>query len=242
MNVPDLEKFIPSLDLISHLGLYLLAYVALAVLLVSVLKAKFKIKTAYSRKIYHFLIFTAAAVLQVLYGLPAAVLMGLIVSLWVIFAVLKGQNSFFYLALAREKDEPHANKFILIPLFATAIGGVLSNLFFPGFAFLGYLVGGWGDAIGEPVGSKWGKHPYQVPTLFGVKATRTYEGSLAIFIISALICFLIYRFYGYQLQSAIVYAMVCAFVATLVEAFSSHGLDNLTMQLSAAAASYYLLT
>jgi len=38
---------------------------------------------------------------------------------------------------------------------------------------------GWGDAVGEPVGTRFGRHPYRVPSLAGVPATRTLEGSLA---------------------------------------------------------------
>ena len=55
----------------------------------------------------------------------------------------------------------------------TAIGGVLCNLLFPRYAYIGYLVCGWGDAVGEPIGMRWGKHRYNVPSMRGVPAQRS---------------------------------------------------------------------
>jgi len=238
----SIEKFIPSVSFIQSYAVWIVLYIAIIAFLVGFLKVKFKVRTAYTRKLFHFFIFTAAAVLQFLYGLQATVLFGGSVMLLILFAVLKGEKNSLYQALARESDQPYSTRFIVLPLLATAAGGVLSNVFFPAFAFVGYLVGGWGDAIGEPVGSKWGKHKYQVPTLFGVKATRSLEGSLAVFLVSTLICFGVFSFLSYTTHTALLYALIVAFCATLTEAFSSHGLDNLTMQFVTAMVSTYLLT
>lgn len=238
----SIEKFIPATSFVQSYAIWILIYIIAVAVLAAVLKVKFNVRTAFTRKIFHFLIFTAAAVLQIIYGLQATVLFGSIVFVLVIYAVWRSERNGLYKALARESDKPYATRFILIPLFATAIGGVLSNVFFPAFAFVGYLVGGWGDAIGEPVGSRWGKHKYQVPTLFGVKTTRSIEGSAAVFLLSTLICFGVFSFLSYPSTTAFVYALIVAFCATVTEAFSSHGLDNLTIQFVAAMVSFYLLT
>lgn len=238
----SIEKFIPSASFIQSYAVWIVLYIAIIAFLVGFLKVKLNVRTAYTRKLFHFFIFTAAAILQFLYGLQATVVFGVSVVLLILFAVLKGQHNGLYKALARDSDQPYATRFIVLPLLATAAGGVLSNVFFPAFAFVGYLVGGWGDAIGEPVGSKWGKHKYKVPTLFGVKATRSFEGSLAVFIVSAFICFGVFSFLSYTTHTALIYALIVAFCATLTEAFSSHGLDNLTMQFVTAMVSTYLLT
>ncbi len=237
-----IEKFIPSTSFIQSYSVWILIYIAIVAFLTGFLKVKFKVRTAYTRKLFHFFVFTAAAILQVLLGLQATVVFGVFVVLVVFFAVIKGKENALYKALARESDEPYATRFIVLPLLATAAGGVLSNIFFPAFAFIGYLVGGWGDAIGEPVGSRWGKHKYRVPTLFGVKATRSLEGSLAVFLVCALICYGVFSFLSYSTPTALIYALTVAFCATLTEAFSSHGLDNLTMQFVTAMVSFYLLT
>jgi len=136
-----------------------------------------------------------------------------------------------------ETDVPHQKKFIILPLLATATGGIISNIFFPGTAYIGYFVGGWGDAIGEPVGTRWGKHRYTVPTLFGVRATRSLEGSTAVMLLSALIaafCLYYTPAFNLSLGTSLLYGLICGLAAASVEAISSHGLDNLTMQVCAA--------
>lgn len=235
------SDFLPSLDQLLTVVPIAIVITLLAILLVSVLKKKYEMRTAYTRKIFHFIIFTSAAILQYYLGLQATVIFGSVVSIAVLYSVFKGDGDYFYESLARPKDAPHRSKFIIIPLFSTALGGVVSNVFFPQTAFIGYLVGGWGDAIGEPVGSKWGKHPYNVPTLFGVPATRTLEGSLAVATVSFLVCIPAMLSFGIALYSVLLYALITAIVAMLVEAVSSHGTDNFTVQIAAAALSYYLL-
>jgi phytol kinase len=206
------------------------------------LRVKKDLRVPYTRKIFHFLIFSLAGILQYRYGLQAVSLLGAFVFLMVVLAVLAGDRIWFYQALARPNDAPHQKKFIILPLLATAMGGVLSNIFFPQTAFIGYFVGGWGDAVGEPVGSKWGKHKYTVPTLFGVKATRSIEGSTAVFLVSSIIsAYFILQITSIQLLPALAIALLCGLAAALVEAISSHGLDNLTIQLTAAGVLHYLI-
>ena len=197
-------------------------------------------RIGYTRKIFHLCIFTAAGVAQLLWGLPVVVVFGTAISLLVLWAVLQGENSHFYRALARPSDAPQEKLFILIPLFTTAAGGVLANVFFGQWAAIGYLVGGWGDAIGEPVGSKWGKHRYKVPSMAGFAATRSLEGSSAVFLVSAVVAFMGLQVLGFGWQIAAGYALLIALASTAVEAISTHGLDNLTIQLAAAGVAYWL--
>jgi phytol kinase len=197
-------------------------------------------RVGYTRKLFHFFIFTAAGLLQLRWGLPVVVVFGTAISLLVLWAVYRGPKSPFYLALARPSDAPKERLFILIPLLTTAVGGVLANLFFGQWAAIGYLVGGWGDAIGEPVGSRWGRHRYNVPSMAGVAATRSLEGSAAVFVVSAGVAFLGLQAQGIPLHTAIPWALLIAGAATGVEAISTHGLDNLTIQLAAAGTAYWL--
>lgn len=229
---------------IQHLPFYIsisLPVVLFATVLVSWLKKKYRIKTPYTRKIFHFIIFTSSGIFQYLYGLSAVLVFGSIVFGMVLIALYKSDGFSFYEALARPTDAPHRSKFIVLPLFATAIGGLLSNVFFGQFAFIGYLVGGWGDAIGEPVGTKWGKHKYSVPTLFGVRAYRSYEGSFAVFLVSYLALILSFLLLGKTLIWSLLIGLLVAIICTLTEAFSSHGLDNLTVQLMASALAYFFI-
>lgn len=197
---------------------------------VSVLRDR-GVRVAYTRKIFHFLIFTTAAVVHSVWDLGGTVVFGSVVAGMVLAAVLKGDGHPFYEALARDKDRPRRTLFIVVPLVTTAVGGLASALITGPFAVVGYLAAGWGDAVGEPVGARWGKRPYRVPSLAGVEATRTLEGSLAVFAVSTLASALGLATLGFA-DVAWWAGPLCGLVAAGVEAVSNHGLDNLTVQVA----------
>jgi phytol kinase len=151
--------------------------------------------------------------------------------------VFHGPQDPFFLALARPRDEPHRRTFILVPLVTTALGGVITNVLFARYAYIGYLVCGWGDAVGEPVGTRWGRHKYRVPSMLGVPAHRSWEGSAAVFVVGSVAAIV-----GLQAASAgsVAHAaflgVAAGLVAAAVEAVSTHGLDNLTIQVAVAGA------
>jgi phytol kinase len=237
-----LTRALPSKQLIILTGPLIFIYVLLVALLVCYLKKYRQVRTPYTRKIFHFLIFTTAGIFQVRFGLPLVVLFGSIVSLFVWAAVLVGEGFVFYEALARETDRPHRTLFVLVPLATTALGGVLINLFFPQFAFIGYLVGGWGDAVGEPVGTRWGRHRYAVPSLMGVAAQRSLEGSAAVAVVSTSVAFAGLYLLQYPVSVALVTALLCGLGSAAVEAVSNHGLDNLTIQVAGAGIATLVLS
>lgn len=236
-----LAPFIPSAEQLLISAPIALIIVFLAGRLAAFLRISKNWKVAYTRKTFHFIIFSSASLLQAWLGLGAVVVFGSLTSLAVLWAVYQGERSGLYLALARPKDAPQEELFILVPLVTTALGGVLSNLFFGSFAIIGYLVGGWGDAVGEPVGARFGKHPYRVPSLAGVKAERSLEGSLAVFLVGSLVAIPGLSLLGVNDQ-LIWYALACGAAGALVEAVSTHGLDNLTIQLAASATAWALLS
>ncbi len=236
-----IERALPSAKLTIILVPLSFFYALLAAMYVGRLKKINEVRTPYTRKIFHFLIFTMASVVQLTAGLAGVMIFGSVTALCVLYAVMRGQGFPFYEAMARPTDEPHRSFYILVPLLTTALGGVISNLFFIKFAYIGYLVGGWGDAIGEPVGSRWGKHRYKVPSLLGVNATRSLEGSLAVFSVSFLAAVLGLTLGGFALPSALACAALCAVAGALVESVSTHGLDNLTIQVTAAGVAAWML-
>jgi phytol kinase len=237
-----IERFLPGGEILRSLFIPILLVSLFAALLSAWMKKK-GIRTPYTRKTFHFVIFSLAGILQYRYGLKAVTLLGIIVFIMVVVAVIYGYKTWFFRALARETDAPHEKKFIILPLLATATGGVISNIFFPGTAYIGYFVGGWGDAIGEPVGTRWGRHKYTVPTLFGVRATRSIEGSTAVMLLStaiATICLL--QITPFSFATCLLYGAICGLAAAVVEAASSHGLDNLTIQVCASGVLHYLVS
>lgn len=161
---------------------------------------------------------------------------GSIVALIVLFAVWRGAGYVFYEALARPGDAPRGTLFIVVPLVTTALGGVLSNLIVPAWAWVGYLVAGWGDAVGEPVGARWGRHRYRVPSLAGVPATRSWEGSAAVLVVGAAAAVIGGLLAGFEAGVALRIGMAAGIAGALVEAVSNHGLDNLTVQVAASMA------
>ena len=235
-----LAPFLPAPDLVAWLAPVALIYAAGAAALAGYLRARRGVRTPYTRKIFHFIIFTAAGALQIRFGLPAVVIFGSITSALVLYAVWRGDGFAFYEAMARPTDAPRRTLFILIPLVTTALGGVLSNLFFPAWAFVGYLVCGWGDAVGEPVGTRWGRHRYSVPSMLGVPSTRSLEGSLAVFAAGTLATAIALGAMDLAAPSILLIAVGAGAAGALIEAISTHGLDNLTVQVAASAAAALL--
>lgn len=206
------------------------------------LRTQQNLPVAYTRKLFHVAIFTTAGIMHLWGGLSRVLIFGTTVFLYILFVVMKNDSYPPYRALAREKDAPHETLFILIPLITTALGGVVTNLFFLRYAYVGYIVSGWGDAVGEPVGARWGKHRYHVPSLAGVPAERSWEGSLAVMFMGTAGAAIALNIDNIDPVTALGTGLACGIVGALVEAISNHGLDNLTVQIAAAATAYLLLT
>ena len=216
-------------------------YLAFVSWLVGHLRVNRHVRTAYTRKIFHFLVFTAVSVVHLIWRLPGVTVFGIVATLLIIYAVGRAEGFGLYEALARPADAPHRTLFIIVPLVTTALGGIATNSFFPAYAYVGYLVCGWGDAVGEPVGSRWGKHQYRVPSLAGVPAQRSIEGSAAVFIVGSVAAVIGLIAGGLITPTALAVGVACGAAGALVEAFSTHGLDNFTTQVAAAAVAGLLL-
>ena len=231
-----LDAWLPTVRQLLVAGPLFLGAAAAAGHVAGRLRVRHGVRTAYTRKVFHFLIFTGAGAVHYAGGRPLVVLYGAVVALWVVQAVARGDGYPFYEALARSSDAPRRSTFVLVPLATTAAGGVLANLLFPGGAVIGYLVCGWGDAMGEPVGARWGRHRYRVPSFAGVAAERSLEGSAAVLAAGAVAAAAGGVLLGASPVRAVTLGMACGAVGAAVEAVSTHGADNLTVQVAAAAA------
>jgi phytol kinase len=193
--------------------------------------------TAYTRKLFHLLIFTLAALVYLARGLAELDALGIGVAAAVLLAVARGAGDPFYEALARESDAPRRSFFVLLPLVTTALGGLAAALSAGDAAAVGYLVAGWADGVGEPAGRRFGRHPYRVPGLFGVRSVRTLEGSAAVALVAWLTGALALAWaLGAGAPRALAGGLAIALVTGAVEAVSPHGLDNLTTIWAAALA------
>lgn len=197
------------------------------------LKMRKGYRTGYTRKVFHVLIFTTVVVIQSIWGTPLVCLFGGMCTLVLLYAIWRGPGNLLYEAIAREKDEPHRTHYITVAYLTTLIGGLVSNILFGHMAVVGYLVTGLGDAAGEPVGTKFGKHTYRVPSLTSVKAIRSWEGSAAVFVMSAAAiaaAIAILPELSFS-DSSFAVILLLGIVSAGVEAVSPHGWDNATMQI-----------
>lgn len=93
---------------------------------------------------------------------------------------------------------------------------------------IGILIMGWGDGLAAVVGKRWGTRPL---TIFGAK--RSWQGSLTMFVVSFVVCFVILSIH--DPARAVVASLVVAAGATLAEAVTPLGFDNLTVPLASSA-------
>jgi len=234
------QRFLPDARTLALVAPAAALYALIAATIAARLRAG-GMRAPYTRKVFHFLIFTLAVVVHVVFGAPGVAVYGSIVAAAVVYATVRGDGFPFYEALARPSDAPQRTLFVLVPLVTTALGGVLANVLFGDFAVVGYLVAGWGDAVGEPVGTRWGRHRYRVPSLAGVPATRSIEGSGAVLLCGAAAAVIVLLVRGYGMPTALGVGLACGVAGALIEAVSTHGLDNLTVQLAGAATAALLL-
>lgn len=194
-----------------------------------------------SRKVFHAAIFSGAVPAQLLQGFWGVMVYGSVVALIVLVAYWQGPGSAFYDGLARPSDGRQSHRSILVPLLATALGGLLSTLLVGSFAVVGYLVCGWGDAVGEPVGERWGRHRYSTPLASRCTRTRSLEGSVAVFLAGSLGALMAILLLGYPLSSAIWIAFACGGIGAIVEGLSGPETDNLWVQLGPALLAWWVL-
>lgn len=238
MWTPSLPPLFTTLWLGPCLALYTVAAGALS----AWLKARRGLRTGDTRKVFHFAIFTAAALLGRALGIEAVNLLGGVVAGYVVVVLAVGDGNPFYESLAREGDAPRRSLHIVLPFLATAAGGVTSSALFGPHAVVGFAVTGFADAVGEPVGIRWGKHRYRVPTFGrGVKSERSIEGSAAVLVSAfAAAAVVLSTVPGDAagvppgLPRTLLVAITIALVVAVVEAVSPHGLDNFTLQIATA--------
>src|SRR5688572_20569205 len=134
---PWIEPLTPTPGLVLRVAPVAAVYGALAAYAVSHLHARRGVRTPYTRKLFHFAIFTMAGVVHLTWGTAGVVVYGSVVALLVCWALLRGEGYPFYEALARPSDRPRRTLFIVVPLATTALGGVGANLLTPSLAFVG---------------------------------------------------------------------------------------------------------
>ena len=159
-------------------------------------------------------------------GIAASVLCSAIALLSYKFPLLPGINSV-------------GRKSLGTFFYAVSIG-VLMALFwqeYPQYTALGILVMAWGDGLAALIGIRFGWHPFLI---WGMK--KSWEGTLAMFGVSAAVSFMILVNTSGNLGWAALVAIAVGFLATVLESFSKWGIDNLTVPVGSGIAAFWLMS
>jgi phytol kinase len=237
-----ISRMIPSLETILLVTPISLPVIIAIAYISGFLKMKKGIKTNYTRKLFHFTIFSTAGLVGLFFGFSGTIVFGSWAGIFILLILYLGDGNIFYEGMAREQDEPHRSFYILVPFLSTAIAGLLDNFLFGQVALVGYLVAGWGDAAGEPIGVRFGKHKYRVPSRKNVVCYRSIEGSAAVFSVSTFASYIVLSLaLEYSPFISIIGAFAAGLATALVEAFSPHGVDNFTTQFTSCLAAFSVL-
>jgi len=102
---------------------------------------------------------------------------------------------------------------------------------------MGILAMSYGDGLASLIGIKYGKRKY---TIF--KDTKSYVGSLAMFVCTFLLLIIALLFYAIPVTNRVaVYLLCMAGVATIIEGATPLGLDNLSVPFVAALMYWFFL-
>jgi phytol kinase len=115
-------------------------------------------------------------------------------------------------------------------LFYAISMGILAACFWlnnPQYAVIGILVMAWGDGMAAIIGQRFGRHQYQIG-----EVTKSWEGSLAMAGSALIVTGVILLVTAGNSWQTWTITVVVAFVATIAEAFSKLGVDNLTVPLA----------
>jgi len=102
---------------------------------------------------------------------------------------------------------------------------------------MGILAMSYGDGLASLIGIKYGKRKYCV-----FKDTKSYVGSIAMFVCTFLLLVIALLFYAEPVTTRVaVYLLCMAGVATIVEGITPLGLDNLSVPFVAALMYWFFL-
>ncbi len=159
-------------------------------------------------------------------GIGASILASIVTFLSYRFPILPGINSV-------------GRKSLGTFFYAVSIGILIAwfwTINRPQYAALGILVMAWGDGLAALVGQRFGKHPYNI-----WENKKSWEGSGTMALVSLIVSGLIFLSVNGNNWQTWVVSLSVALVATILEAFSVYGIDNLTVPLGSAALGFFLI-
>ncbi len=202
--------------------------------------ARWHIRVNYTRKLNHFAVFFIPMYVDTLYPWdrhdPAALAATFVIGLLILgmYTAPVRQRSGFVATCFRAFDRPEDRPYTLLWLSTQVIAGFIVLLPFAAWLirngyepllFIPILINTIGDGLAEPVGVRYGRHPYRVRALFTTRRyQRTLEGSACVLLTGFAV---IIAYGGWFTPTQFLAAMlVIPLGMTLAEAFSPHTWDT----------------
>ena len=223
-------------DTLKSLGVFLACVIPALIVLVPVRRFT-SVPSFVFRKLLHIMAFTfAALMIWTCDGWPAAVLAPLIAAAAIFPVLTVFQRRPWYAHMLVQKSPGEVRRSMVMIFFATAaVAAVAWGVFGKKLlAAAAILMWGVGDGAAALVGIPFGKHKVH---LRGTDGKKSWEGSLAMLLVSAL-CGTLVLFLrgGYALSRALGTALFAAFAGAAAELFSPGEYDTLTVPAAVTAA------
>ena len=198
-----------------------------------------------TRKMFHLVITLSIFPLLKLFSAWYVAVLAVIGFALILYPILKlVEHSSFYKRIAVERQGGEfRNSLIIVQLSIALLIFVFWGLLGIEWQYIvvvAVLAWGFGDAAAALVGKSFGRRRIQHSRIAG---TKTYEGTLAMFIVTGLTSFFTLLVYaGQSWQVSLGVAAIVAPVSATVELFSNRGMDTLTVPISAGLTTLFLLT
>lgn len=204
----------------------------------------FHARVAYTRKVMHVVTFALPWTLQHAFGLADSLAAALSASflvplhMLVFLEPIRRRSKIvatMFRGIERPEDRPYTLWWLLTQYAATyavyaLLYGAMIHREITEWMLIPLLVMAIGDGLAEPIGVRFGKHPYRTTPLNGGRSyRRTWEGSACVFfttVVVLLACMAWFTTLQWQLALAVLPAS-----ATLLEAKSPHTWDQPIMLL-----------
>ncbi len=199
---------------------------------------RWDVKVNYTRKINHFLLMLMPFVLA--WWFPYAPSLSTTIMSLVAFVVLTGLFlppirdriplvATAFASVDRPEDRPHTVAWIISQAVAAYL---VIMVVFVTLRWLGatelivipLLVNGIGDGLAEPIGVRFGRHRYRVPSLAAGRCyTRSYEGSACVWLTSVIVIVCLLPILSWPVFIGLI--LLVPPIMTLTEALSPHSWD-----------------
>ncbi len=210
----------------------LLVYIYVAILLISTEKILDFVPTDLSRKFLHIMVGNIAFLLPIFE--TKEVMAFVAAGPFILFTFLMSPYSPIKSMRGKTSGAGHSMGLVYYAIAWT----VLAYLFFDHMEIIaiGILAMSYGDGFASVIGSRFGKHKFNI---WGDE--KSFVGSISMFIFTLLTVFVALFYYQITISDKLLVLIYITLVATIIEAFSPKGLDNITVPFIAPFLYWFLI-